>query len=98
MAGWLTLISALPPAGPALAVFVTLWLIDIIEWRVFLVALSVEILVYMILVCVFKHGRHLQYILAGLVLSVFILLYVLTLPLGNNCLDYLIRQTVKAIQ
>ena len=59
----------------ALAVFVTLWLIDIVEWRVFLVALAVEILVYMILVCVFKHGRHLQYILAAFVLSLFLLAY-----------------------
>ena len=59
----------------ALAVFVTLWLIDIIEWRVFLVALSVEILVYMILICVFKHGRHLQYILAAFVLSLFVLAF-----------------------
>ena len=59
----------------ALAVFVTLWLIDIIEWRVFLVALAVEILVYLILVCVFKHGRHLQYILAAFVLSLFLLAY-----------------------
>ena len=59
----------------ALAVFVTLWLLDIIEWRVFLVALSVEILVYMILDCVFKKARHLQYILAAFVLSLFLLAY-----------------------
>ena len=66
----------------ALAVFVTLWLMDIIEWRVFLVWLSVEILVYMILHCVFKRARHLQYILAAFVLSLFLLAYFF-LPLQN---------------
>ena len=58
-----------------LAVFVTLWLLDIIEWRVFLVTLSVAILVYLILDCVFHHGKHLQYILAAFVLSLFVLAY-----------------------
>ena len=58
-----------------LAVFVTLWMIGIIEWRVFLVTLSVGILVYMILDLVFKHGRRLQYILAAFVLSLFLLAY-----------------------
>lgn len=66
----------------ALAVFVTLWLMDIIEWRVFLVWTSVEILVYMILDCVFKRARHLQYILAAFVLSLFVLAYFF-LPLKN---------------
>ena len=66
----------------ALAVFVTLWLMDIIEWRVFLVWLSVEILVYLILDCVFKRGRLLQYILAAFVLSLFVLAYFF-LPLKN---------------
>lgn len=58
-----------------LAVFVTLWMLDIIEWRVFLVTLSVGILVYMILDLIFKHGRHLPYILAAFVLSLFLLAY-----------------------
>ena len=58
-----------------LIAFVTLWLMGIVEWRIFLFALSAAILVYMILVCVFKHGRHLQYILAAFVLSLFVLAY-----------------------
>ena len=58
-----------------LAVFVTLWMLGIIEWRVFLVTLSVGILVYMILDCVFLHARHLQYILGAFVLSLFVLVY-----------------------
>ncbi len=59
----------------SLTVFVTLWMLQIVEWRVFLVGLSAAILTYMILVCVFKEGRHLQYILAVFVLSLFALLF-----------------------
>ena len=66
----------------ALTVFVTLWLLEIIEWRVFLVALSVELLVFLILDCVFKHARHLPYILGAFVLSLFLLVYVF-LPLDK---------------
>ena len=80
----------------ALTVFVTLWLIDIIEWRVFLVALSVELLVYMILVCVFKHGRHLQYILAAFVLSLFVLAY-FCLPVDRPWQLFLLAVPAEAI-
>ena len=80
----------------ALTVFVTLWLIDIIEWRVFLVALSVEILVYMILACVFKHGRHLQYILAAFVLSLFVLAYFF-LPVDRPWQLFLLAVPAEAI-
>ena len=59
----------------SLTVFVTLWLLHIIEWRVFLVGLSVALLTYMILDCVFKKGKHLQYILGAFVLSLFVLAY-----------------------
>ena len=80
----------------ALTVFVTLWLIDIIEWRVFLVALSVELLVYMILVCVFKRGRHLQYILAAFVLSLFVLAYFF-LPVDRPWQLFLLAVPAEAI-
>lgn len=59
----------------ALAVFVTLWMLNILEWRVFLVGLSVAILTYLVLDCVFKHGRHLLYNLGAFVLSLFVLLF-----------------------
>lgn len=60
----------------ALTVFVTMWLLDIIEWRVFIVGGSIAILTYMILDCVFKKARHLQFSLAAFVLSIFVNLYV----------------------
>ena len=74
----------------ALTGFVVLWWIGIIWWQVFAVALTASALVYLGLSIYFKRLKNLQFILAGLVLSVFILLYVLTLPLGNNWQLFLI--------
>ncbi len=65
-----------------LIAFVTLWLLGIVEWRLFLFALSAAILVYMILICVFKRRRHLQYVIALFVASVFVILYFF-LPKAN---------------
>ena len=65
-----------------LIAFVTLWLMDIVEWRLFLFALSAAILVYMILICVFKRTRHLQYVIALFVASLFLIVY-FTLPTAN---------------
>ena len=74
----------------ALTGFVVLWWIGIIWWPVFAVALTASALVYLGLSIYFKRLKNLQFILAGLVLSVFILIYVLTLPLGNNWQLFLI--------
>ena len=65
-----------------LITFVTLWLMNIVEWRLFLFALSAAILVYMILICVFKRTRHLQYVIALFVASLFLIVY-FTLPTAN---------------
>ena len=80
----------------ALTVFVTLWLLDIIEWRVFLVALSVELLVYLILDCIFKHARHLPYLLGGFVLSLFLLAYFF-LPLDRPWQLFLLAIPAEAL-
>lgn len=64
----------------ALSVFVLLWLLDFIVWQSFIVALPVSILTYMVLICVFNRRKHLQYVIAAFVLSVFVLLY-FVLPL-----------------
>ena len=58
-----------------LIAFVTLWLMGIVEWRLFLFALSAAILVYMILICVFKHRRQLPYVIAAFVASLLVLVY-----------------------
>ncbi len=66
----------------SLTVFVTLWMLHILEWRVFLAGLSIALLTYMILDIVLKKGRHLQHILALFVLSLFVLAYFF-LPKSN---------------
>lgn len=80
----------------ALTVFVTLWLLDILEWRVFLVALSAELLVGLVLDCVFKRARHLQYILAAFVLSLFLLAYFF-LPVHKPWQLFLLAVPAEAI-
>lgn len=67
----------------ALAGFVILWLFDdIIWWRIFVVALPVSVLTYLVLICVFKKTAHLQYVIAFFVLTVFVFLYFM-LPIEN---------------
>ena len=58
-----------------LIAFVTLWLMGIVEWRLFLFALSSAILTYLILICVFRRRRQLQYVIALFVASVLVLVY-----------------------
>ena len=73
-------ISVLGVWTMALTIFVMLWLFDIILWETFVVALPVSILTYMVLICAFRRRRHLQFVIAAFVLSLFILLY-FTLPM-----------------
>jgi len=60
----------------ALTIFVFLWLVDIILWQIFVVALPVSLLTYMVLICVFKRRKHLPYVISAFVLSLFVLLYI----------------------
>ena len=80
----------------ALTVFVTMWLLDIIEWRVFIVGGSIAILTYMILDCVFKKARHLQFALAAFVMSIFVILYVFV-PLAKPWQLFLIAIPAEII-
>ena len=61
----------------SLTVFVVLWLLDTIWWQVFAVAFTVSLLTLLVLLCVFKRTKYLQYVIAVFVLSIFMLLYVL---------------------
>ena len=58
-----------------LIAFVTLWLLGIVEWRLFLFALSAAILVYMILICVFKRTRQLPVVIMLFVASLLVIVY-----------------------
>jgi transcriptional regulator with XRE-family HTH domain len=59
----------------ALTIFVLLWMFGNIVWEIFVTALPISILVYMILICAFNRRKYLQYVIAAFVLSVFIFLY-----------------------
>lgn len=79
-----------------LIAFVTLWLMGIVEWRLFLFALSAAILVYMILICVFRRTRHLQYVIALFVASLFVIVY-FNLPKANPWQLFLILVPAEVI-
>jgi len=68
----ITAIAVIGVLTATLGVFIALWLMDILEWRVFLPGVSIAILVHMVLYIVFKHGRRLQYIIAAFVASLFL--------------------------
>ncbi len=77
--------------------FVTLWLaVDIILWQIFAMTLPVSLLVLMILMCVFKKRRALQYIIAAFVFSIFVTLYFL-LPADTPWQLFLIGVPAVAI-
>lgn len=79
-----------------LIAFVTLWLMEIVEWRLFLFAFSTAVLVYMILICVFKRTRQLQYVIALFVASVFAVVY-FCLPTANPWQLFLILVPAEII-
>ena len=64
----------------ALTAFVALWLVGLIVWQVFVAALPISILVYMVLICVFHRKRCLQHIIAVFVLSLFVAGFLLCYP------------------
>ena len=61
----------------ALTAFVALWLVGIIRFQIFTVALPVSVLTYLVLICVFGRKRHLQYVIAFFVFSLFLSVYLL---------------------
>lgn len=63
----------------ALTAFVALWLVGIIRWQIFVVTLPISILTYLVLICVFGKRRHLQYVIAVFVFSLFLTVYLLFL-------------------
>lgn len=59
----------------ALAIFVMLWVFEIMLPQVFLVALPISIMVYMILICAFHRTKYLMLVISSLVLSLLVMLY-----------------------
>lgn len=68
-------IAVLSVMTSALTAFVILWLLGTIEWRIFLVGVSLSLLCMLVLNCVFYKGKGLKFIVAAFVLSLFILAF-----------------------
>ena len=81
----------------ALTAFVALWLEGIILWQVFVTALPISILVYLILICSFHRKRYLQYVIAAFVLSLFVTAYMLSYPKYNPWQLFLIAIPAEVI-
>lgn len=63
----------------ALTAFVALWLADVVRWQIFVAALPVSVLTWMVLLCVFHRTHYLKYVVALFVLSLFVAFYLLFL-------------------
>jgi transcriptional regulator with XRE-family HTH domain len=63
----------------ALTAFVALWLAGVVRWKIFAAAFPVSVLTLLVLLCVFKRTRHLKYVVALFVLSLFVAFYLLFL-------------------
>lgn len=68
-------IAVLSILTSALTAFVILWLFGNIEWRIFLIGLSLSLLVALVLDGVFYKWKGASYITAAFVLSLFVLIY-----------------------
>ena len=76
----ITAIAVLGVWTLALTAFVTLWLaVDQLRWQIFVAAFPVSVLTWMVLMCVFERTRHLKYMVALFVLSIFVCVYLLLL-------------------
>ena len=77
----ITAIAVLGVWTLALTAFVTLWLaVDQLRWQIFVAAFPVSVLTWMVLMCVvFKRTKHLKYMVALFVLSIFVSVYLLLL-------------------
>ena len=95
--GVITAVAVLAVWTMALTGFVVLWLVGIIWWPMFAAALTASLLAWLILLIVFKRYKPLRYVIAAFVASVLVLIYVLTLPLGNNWQLFLILAPAEAL-
>ena len=80
----------------ALTAFVALWLADLVHWEIFVAALPVSLLTWLVLLCVFKRTHYLKYFVAAFVLSLFVCIYLLFLH-RNPWQIFLIAVLAEAI-
>lgn len=71
------LVAVLGVLTATVTAFVISWLLGFMEWRIFLVGISLSAVVWLIMVCIFKKKRLLKYALILLIVSLFVLAYFL---------------------
>ena len=74
--GMITAISIIGIWSLALLVFIILWLADMIVWLPFLYAIPLSLITFLVLNSVWKKGKNNYYIIAALILSIVLTIYV----------------------
>ena len=76
----ITTVSILGIWTVALLIFVILWLTGSIVWQIFVYAIPISLITLLVLHSIWRGGRWNQYIIAALVLSVILTVYLSLLP------------------
>ena len=76
----ITTVSILGIWTVALLIFVVLWLTGSIVWQIFVYAIPISLITLLVLHSIWRGGRWNQYIIAALVLSVILTVYLSLLP------------------
>ena len=74
--GMITAISIIGIWSLALLVFIIFWLADMIVWLPFLYAIPLSLITFLVLNSVWKKGKNNYYIIAALILSIVLTIYV----------------------
>lgn len=73
--GVVTLVSVMGIWTLAVFMFVIFWILGSMQWIIFASAVPVTVITLLVFNCVWRQGRHNVWIVAALVLSIFLLIY-----------------------
>jgi len=94
--GTVILVSVIGIWTLAAFVFVIFWILGSLQWIIFAAAVPVTLITLLVFNCVWRQGRHNVWIVAALVLSIFLLIY-LTLLRFNLWQLFLVLIPAEAI-
>lgn len=77
--GVVTLVSIIGIWTLAVLVFVIFWILGSLQWIIFIAAIPVTLITLLVFNSVWRHGQHNVWIVAALVLSLFLLIYLMLL-------------------
>lgn len=73
--GVVTLVAVMGIWTLAAFMFVIFWIIGSLQWIIFAAAVPVTVITLLVFNCIWRHGRNNVWIVAALVLSIFLLIY-----------------------